>query len=157
MVLAAVLAVASLVFYLRPRLLQRTIARLPLLRRMAGHAEVLGAYGTPDLLAVLGLSMARYTVFWAQYVLFLAVLAGMAWHGAVVAVPVIYLVSTLVPTMLLSELGVRSSVAVALLAPLGGVPALVLLASLGVWVLNLALPAAIGAVILVTARLRSRP
>lgn len=155
-VAALLLACASLGLYLRPRLVHRGVARLPLLRRLAGPAEVLHRFRTPDLMAVLGLSIARYAVFWLQYVVFLVVLAGMAWQGALVAVPVIYLVSTLVPTMLLSELGVRGSVAVALLLPLGGAPALVLLASFGVWALNLALPAAAGAVVMVTSRMRNR-
>jgi len=155
-VAALLLACASLGLYLRPGLVHRGVARLPLLRRLAGPAEVLHRFRTPDLMAVLGLSIARYAVFWLQYVVFLVVLAGMAWQGALVAVPVIYLVSTLVPTMLLSELGVRGSVAVALLLPLGGAPALVLLASFGVWALNLALPAAAGAVVMVTSRMRNR-
>ncbi|MCB0771783.1 MAG: hypothetical protein KDB93_00205, partial [Flavobacteriales bacterium] len=75
---------------------------------------------------------------------------------ALMTVPVVYLVSTLIPTMLLSELGVRGSVAVAMFAPLGGPAAMVLLASFGLWLVNLALPALAGALILLVARIRTR-
>ncbi len=158
--LLGVVAVAgsvALLFFLRPHLLGRLVRSVPLLRRMGASTDVLERYAGHELWLVLGLSLARYAVFWAQYVLFLAVLAGMDWRGALLVVPLIYLVVTLVPTMLLSEMGVRGSAAVVLLGPLGAAPGLVLLASFGVWAVNLALPALAGALILLVARIRTRP
>ncbi|MBZ0207310.1 MAG: flippase-like domain-containing protein [Flavobacteriales bacterium] len=156
MVLVATVAGGALVLYLRPRLLRQIVLMVPLLDRMGGAAHVLEEYSTRELLAVLLMSMLRYLVFGAQYVLFLAVFTEVSWQATVVVVPVIYLITTLVPTMMLTELGVRGSVAVALLTPIGGLPAGVLLASFGVWAVNLALPAAVGAVILLMARIRTR-
>lgn len=72
------------------------------------------------------------------------------------AVPVIYLVSTLVPTVLLTELGVRGSAAVGFLVPLGGQAPQVLLATFLVWAVNLVLPAVAGSIILLLARIRTR-
>jgi hypothetical protein len=69
--------------------------------------------------------------------------------------PVVYLLATLVPTMLLTDLGVRGSVAVFLFAPMGGAAAHVLLAMSVVWTVNVLLPAMLGSVVLVAARIRT--
>jgi hypothetical protein len=156
-VLSIVGAAIALVFFFRPRLIGGVLVRLPGSRRWGGASAMLGAYTFSQLFAVLLVSMARYAVFAVQYMLLLNALAGLSWADAARAVPVIYLFTTLVPTMLLSELGVRGSVAVALLAPLGGPPALVLLASFGVWAANIALPAAVGALVLLVARITAKP
>lgn len=155
-VLAGTVAAGALVLYFRPRLLRQLILMVPLLRRLGGTAKVLETYTTAGLLRVLLMSVARYLVFALQYVLFLAIIAQVAWPDALLAVPLIFLVTTLVPTMMLTELGVRGSVSVALLAPLGAPAGPVLLASLGVWAVNVALPAAVGGLIILFARIRAR-
>lgn len=154
---ALAIAGAALWLYMRPAILQKFVRAVPLLRRLSGAVQVMEGYSPAERCTVLGLSMARYAIFCLQYLLCLAVFAGLGWQAGLPVVPVIYLVSTLVPTMLLSELGVRGSVAVAILAPLGMAPALVLLASFAVWAMNLALPAAAGAMVLAAARVRARP
>lgn len=152
-----VLATAgALLLFFRPVLIRRLLSALPLLRRLEQPAEVLEGYSAKELAAVLWMSMARYAVFWLQYVLFLSVFAGVGGMVAVVVVPVIYLIVTLVPTMLLSELGVRGTVAVALLSSWGVEPGLALLASFGVWAVNLALPAVAGSLIMLVARISTR-
>lgn len=156
-VLAAIVAVGTLVLYFSPGLLHQLILKLPLLRRLGRASEVLQGYSKGELGAVLWMSMARYAVFWLQYVIFLQVFAGMDWTTTLWIVPLIYLIVTLVPTMMLTELGVRGSVAVALLVPAGGPAATVLLASFGVWVVNLAFPAMVGSVLMLVARITTRP
>ena len=71
------------------------------------------------------------------------------------AVPLIYLIATLVPSIMLTELGVRGSVAVAVLAPLGGDPASVLIGTTLVWTINVALPAIAGSLIMVLTNVRT--
>ncbi|HMN04985.1 MAG TPA: lysylphosphatidylglycerol synthase domain-containing protein [Flavobacteriales bacterium] len=154
---AAMVAAGALSLFFRPGLLRRLLSRVPLLRRLEEPAGVLEGYTAKELAAVLGMSMARYAVFWVQYALFLSVYAGVEGMAGLVVVPVIYLIVTLVPTMLLSELGVRGTVAVALLSPWGVDPGLALLASFGVWGINLALPAVAGSLIMLSARIQARP
>jgi hypothetical protein len=153
--IAVVVAGALLLFYF-PHLLREVIARIPLLRRFDRAASVLEGYSAPELSAALGMSAARYAVFTVQYMLLLAVFAGVSWGWGLVVVPVIYLVMTLVPTMMLTDLGVRGSVAVALLVPANGTAAMVLLAAFLLWAVNLALPALSGGIILLVARIRAR-
>jgi hypothetical protein len=128
--LTALVAVGALVLYLFPGLLRHLLLLLPVLQRLKKASAVLDTYARRELLLVLGLSVLRYAVF--------------------------YLVSTLVPTVLLTELGVRGSAAVAFFGPLGADEAAVLLATTVLWSLNLVLPAAVGSVLLVSARIRTK-
>lgn len=155
-VLVAAVAAGALGLFFRPQLLRQIIKVVPLLRRMERAASVLEGYAARELLLVLLMSAVRYLVFAAQYVLLLAVIAGVDPSEAVVVVPVIYLLTTLVPTMMLTDLGVRGSASVVLLTPLGGGPALILLASFGIWAVNIAIPAVAGGVILLVARIRTK-
>lgn len=155
-VLVTVVAAGALLLFFRPRLLRQVIKIVPVLRRIERAAAVLEGYAARELLLVLLMSAVRYLVFAAQYVILLVVIAKVDAYEAMVVVPVIYLLTTLVPTMMLTDLGVRGSASVALLAPLGGDTALVLLASFGIWAVNIAMPALAGGVVLLVARIRTR-
>jgi len=99
----------------------------------------------------------RYVVFTVQFVLMLLAFdAGLRLGDALLAVPLIYLVTTLVPTVMLTELGVRGSVSLAVLGALGGVASGILLAAFTVWLVNLVLPAVAGSVVLLVVRIRTR-
>ena len=154
--LVAAVAGAALVLFFKPGLLRQLVLALPVMKRLDKATSVLEGYAASELVRVLGMSMARYAVFAFQFMLLLHELAVITWPQAMVVVPVIYLVTTLVPSMMLTDLGVRGSVAVALLAPAGGQAALVLLAAFAVWAVNLAMPAAAGALIILVARIRTR-
>lgn len=146
---------AALVYYFNPRLLRASFMVLPFLRRYAAASAVLEEFDGRELTRTLLISALRYAVFTAQFVLLLSAGHGVdLWHLAA-GVPEVYLVTTLVPTVMLTELGVRGSVAVAVLASDGTDPAYVLLASVLLWVINLALPAIAGSIVLLLARIRS--
>ncbi len=149
---ATVIAVPS-VMLVRPARLAGLLLRLPFpgaVRR--GLSALAEGQGVPSP-ALLGLSAMRYLVFSLQFVLLLLLFAPqVAWPYACGAVPVIFLITTLVPTAVLTELGVRGSVAVVVLAPLQVDPLPVLSATFTLWLANLALPAVIGGVMLVGLR-----
>ncbi len=154
--LAIGIAVPS-VLLVRPARLGSVLARLPLPKVCRPAVNALAEGKGRPAPAILALSALRYLVFALQFVLLLLLFAPeVAWLQACGAVPVIFLITTLVPTAVLTELGVRGSVAVAVLAPLevGALP--VLSATFTLWLANLALPAIVGGVMLVTARRRAR-
>lgn len=153
--LSIAVGVTSLVLYFNTDLLRALVARLPVVHRWARHADVLASFSTNDLLRVLVLATGRYLVFTLQFALLLAVLAGVRPWDALWAIPLVYLVSTLVPTVMLTELGVRGSVAVALVPAAHELVPGVLLASTLIWTINVGLPALAGGIILLTAHLRA--
>lgn len=154
--LTALVAFIAMVFYLHPGLLRRSLMLVPFLHRFEQASSVLAHYQRGDLLGVWLLSLARYLVFGLQFALLLrAFEAGAGTVETILAVPLIYLIATLIPSVMLTELGVRGSVAMAVLAPLGAVDGPVLLATTCLWTINVALPACAGSLILLFARISS--
>lgn len=155
--LTAIVTAAALLLYLRPGLLRQLLLLVPFLSRLGEASGILSRYARHELIVVLLLSVLRYAVFTVQFALMLQAFgAGVALGDALLAVPLIYLVTTLVPTVMLTELGVRGSVSLAVFGPLGGAAPAVLLAAFTVWLVNLVLPAVAGSVVLLVARIRTR-
>lgn len=155
--LTSMATVLSLLLYFNPTQFGQLVLLLPLLRRLGQATSVLGRYSAQELRTVFFLSALRYGVFGFQFLVILHVAnAGLPAASALVAVPLVYLIATLIPSVMLTELGVRGSVAVAVMGPLGASEPLVLLATATLWTINVALPALIGSVILLFARIRTR-
>lgn len=149
--------ILGLFLFFDPRTLHRLLVRIPLLRRFEKDVSVLFTMPTRVHCSVLGLSALRYAVFTAQYVWMLVLLADVPWATGLVAVPFMFMVATVVPTMLLTDLGLRGSLAVALLVPVAHDPAPVLLSAFLLWAVNLAIPAVAGGIILASSSFRPRP
>lgn len=155
--LTGIVAAMSMPCYLFPGVLRELLLLLPMPAAIRKASEVLEMHSRPMLRAVLWVSVLRYMVFSAQFAALLMVLpVGVGALDCVLAVPVVYLIATLVPTVMLTELGVRGSVALAMLTPLGGDEGMLLLASFVVWAVNLLLPAILGSIILLLARIKTR-
>jgi len=153
--LCVLVAVASLLLYFNPDLLHRVIARIPFIRRWEQHAASLDRMSIDVLFRVLLFSALRYVVFAIQFMIILVVMADVALLDSLFAIPVAFLFSTLIPTVMLTELGVRGSIAVALISPQLAQDKGVFLASTALWVINIALPALVGSLILLMARIRN--
>lgn len=151
----ALVVAAALLLYFNPAFLRAVAARLPLIRRWEQHGAVLERFGPAKLTRVLLLSAGRYGVFTLQFAWLLRELAGIPGAVSMAAVPAAFLLSTLIPTMMLTELGVRGSIAVALIAQTPGQEQPVFLASALLWAINLALPAVAGSILMLTARIRA--
>ncbi len=134
---------------------------LRLLRRvLSGHKgwvqrveQLLGVYdllSNGRLLAALGISALRYFVYCTQfYLLILALGHSLPYPGGLMLISLIYLLMTLIPTIAISELGIRGSVAVAVFTTFSSNDAtqtgmVVFAASSMLWLINLALPALMG-------------
>lgn len=97
---------------------------------------------------VLTLSFLRYIIFITQFTLIL-VSFGVHFEPILIArIAEVYLISALIPTLLLGKLGVRESVGIVILGSLGISEITVLISSLSIWVLNLILPALIALILL---------
>lgn len=92
-------------------------------------------------------SCLRYAVFSSQFFLVL-MSVGMAADSPDMfcAIAFTYCIVTLIPTFALAEWGVRGSVALIFLAPLGGQPAQIVGATVIVWLMNVGIPALAGVI-----------
>lgn len=152
-IIAGSCAVVLLWLYFHPRALHALTGFLPLPRSIKQASGHLLHYASLDRTRFLGWSALRYVLFGVQFALLIVVCTGTTdGASALLAVPIIYLATTLLPTMVLSELGVRGSAAVALLAPSGMSEPGILVACLAMWLMNVVAPAVIGVVLLWTER-----
>ena len=118
----------------------------PLITPWAAAAPV----PTPLRAEALLWSSARYAVFTAQFLLALlayGVVPPAAWPALVPEVATVWLCNALVPTAALGELGVREALTLAVLDPAAPAAASAAAAAFTVWAMNLALPAALGALL----------
>lgn len=135
---------------------------LPLLRRVfSGRKgwlfrieQLLGVYellSNRRLFFLLLISAARYLVFSTQfYLLILAFGQPVPYLTGLTLISLIYLLMTLIPTIAISELGIRGSVTMAVFTlyfdnDFGHTGMVVLTASSMLWLINLAFPALLGA------------
>ncbi len=150
-------AIFAMVFYMDPVLLLRVLERIPLVKGSHTDINVLSTYSSARLARILLLCLLRYMVFAGQFVLLLVIFPnGPSLEHALPAVPVIFLISTIIPTVLLTELGIRGSAALVVLSPVGAAEGTVLLATFAIWLINLMIPAVAGSIILLAARIRTR-
>lgn len=132
---------------------------LPRLRfgaRWQGLRQAWTQVSPPVLAAMTGWALLRYAVFATQYVCLLyAFGAGLPVWLAFGLVGLVFWVKSLIPGLTLSELGIRESVALAIMVPYGVPATPVLAASLLLFSLNLLMPAIWGLGLLYRVRPRS--
>lgn len=117
------------------------------------YISVYEHYNISALLYTIFLSFLRYLVFTAQFIILLyAFGVKMPWLHYLTAIPLIFLAITIIPTVALTELGIRGSVSIYILGfylenspGATGTPSIeILAASTLLWLINLAIPAITG-------------
>jgi uncharacterized protein (TIRG00374 family) len=109
------------------------------------YFQGLSDFSSKELLIILLLSLFRYIVFSFQY--FLVLLAfGISINGVneILLIPVCFLIASLIPTILISEIGVRGSVALFVFGTISDMDVQIILASIVLWIINVAIPALLG-------------
>jgi uncharacterized membrane protein YbhN (UPF0104 family) len=94
------------------------------------------------------LSLLRYGVFSMQFYLLLWALGiQLSVAQALAAIPLTFFATTVIPTFALSEIGIRGSVSVVFIGFFSPDSLGILIASFALWIINIALPALVGSVI----------
>lgn len=120
--------------------------------RWSRHLRVLEDVNATMLLYILSLSLARYVVFILQYYLLFRVFAvEVEWWQAFWAVSVVFFVIAIIPTLgFLPELGIRWQAGLGVLQLYSANIAGIFAASLAVWIINLAIPAMAGGLLILS-------
>ncbi|MBK6639803.1 MAG: hypothetical protein IPG39_00450 [Bacteroidetes bacterium] len=148
LVAALILAglISLIIIYFRLPLLGKIITKTNALKKLALYARIFSLYTKYDLLKLTLLSAFRYLVFSYQFILMLEFFGvSLPYFEAMRYIMLIYLVMAVVPSIALSELTVRGSVALYFLSPVAANPAGILAATSVLWMINLAFPAILGA------------
>jgi len=135
--------------FLNTSFLTVLLKRIKPLQRFDKYLNVFSYYRTTELLVVLLLSLARYMVFTLQFFILLrafgvdtSVLEG------VVLIPLNFLAMTAIPTIALTELLIRESVALKFLGYASENTLGIATTTFTLWVVNLAVPALAGGLLI---------
>ncbi len=154
-IMTALFAIAVMIFaYLNFSAFSSFIKKISgrIYYRIERYVEIFAWYEAPLLMNVLFLSITRYLVFSFQFfILFRMFGIRISYFEAMVVISAIYLVMSIIPTIALSELGVRGSVSLYVFGLYFSgtlvsdyIMEQVVAASSLLWFLNLALPAILG-------------
>ncbi len=125
------------------------------LEKFTSYIHVLSAYTMSELLNVIMLSVIRFIVFSVQlYILLWAFSVELPFIQGMVMIGVIFFTITIIPTVAITELGIRGSVSLFIIGIYFGSPLEmpastamgIVAASTSLWIINLAIPALIGAI-----------
>ncbi len=115
------------------------------LKRIYSYTEVLKSYHSRELSKLLMLSVLRYSVYTAQYLIFLRLFgAQISVFDGVVAIGVIYLAQTVVPSFAIVDLLTRLPIATLIFSNYNVKVGTALAATSSIWILNLIIPASLG-------------
>lgn len=124
-----------------------------LVDKIKSYIHVLSAYTVRELLTVLLFSFLRFIIFSTQlYLLLLLFSVKLPYFEAMMIIAVIFFVMTMIPTVAITELGIRGSVSLFLIGLYYGNPLElpttislgIVAASTTLWIINLAIPALAG-------------
>lgn len=146
---SAILVFAFLNFSVFSVLLKKTSGRA--YKKIAHYAEVFSWYSARELFYVLWISVLRYLIFSMQFFLLLRIFQiHIGYLHAMMVIGFIYLLMSIIPTIALSEIGVRGSVSIYAFGLFfgttipGALAGQIVAASSALWLLNLALPSLSG-------------
>lgn len=149
------LSVLSLLVFFRLKIFKKLISVfIPQSKKdLKNNLEVLTLYSYLDLLKVLLFSLLRYIIFSTQFFLIMR-LCGIEffWAFGYMFISVMYLLSSVIPSITLTEFGIRGSVSIILAefyfhlntGMMSELTPKLLMASIIIWLVNLMLPAIIG-------------
>jgi uncharacterized membrane protein YbhN (UPF0104 family) len=152
--LGAVISIIMLLFYLRLGNLVRLIAKTGKLEKITRHIKVLDEFPRRKLLRILFLSFVRYLVFVLQYILLIRIMhveiPGLLCFWLV---SIFYLVIALAPTIGFLELPLRVTASWAIFQFYTVNELGVGAAGLGIWLINLVIPAIIGSLLILSVKI----
>ncbi len=143
-----------ILFYFNTPLLTLFSSRIKWLKRFHRYTEVFTYYSKKDLLRIFVLCLLRYIIFSTQYfLLFMIADIQMSYLEGFMMISMVFFTVTIVPTIALTEIGVRSASATYFIGMLSMNHFGILFASFTLWFINLVIPSVFGAIFVFNFRL----
>lgn len=138
-----------LFFYFNLHFFEKPINQIRFLKPYRHYYEYFFSFTRVQLLKILMVSIIRYTVFSFQFIILLWIFnVNLSFSESIMVVLLIFLVLTAIPSIALGEIGIRGSVSVFLIGQLSENLSGIFMASTTLWIINLAIPALIGSVVI---------
>ena len=131
--------------FLNTHVLSKVLSKIKFLSRFEKYTTVFSFYTTTELAKVLLFSVARYIIFTAQFFILLLVFGvEISYSDSIVLIMTMLFVISIIPTIAITEIGVRGSVAIFLFGLISFNKIGIISATFVLWIINLLLPALIG-------------
>ena len=115
------------------------------------YNAVFSFYSFEELLKVLSYSIARYLIFTTQFFILLQLFdVQILYTDAIILIMSMLFVVSVIPTIAITEIGVRGSVALALFGLVSANAVGILSATFVLWIINLLIPSLIGVIFIFT-------
>jgi len=134
--------------------LVRLLERIPFVKKYSFFIQKLEDFRWQELLKVLLISIARYSVFVMQYLLLLQVFSvGIHPITAFWLITIMFLALAVVPTIALAELGVRGKISIFLFGMYSSNTLGIVFTASAIWLINLVVPALAGSLFILGIKL----
>ena len=145
--LLILLNVLLVTLFLNASVFSVVLSKIKFLRKFKKYNEVFSFYNSSELLEILLYSVGRYIVFTTQFFILLQVFdVQIGYIDAMILITTMLLVISIIPTIAITEIGIRGSVALFLFGLVSVNAIGILSATFVMWVINLLLPALIGTI-----------
>ena len=145
--LLILLNVLLVTLFLNASVFSVVLSKIKFLRKFKKYNEVFSFYNSSELLEILLYSVGRYIVFTTQFFILLQVFdVQIGYVDAMILITTMLLVISIIPTIAITEIGIRGSVALFLFGLVSVNAIGILSATFVMWIINLLLPALIGTI-----------
>ncbi len=141
-------------FYFRLQWLSKLVKWIPGLKKKLSFTDVLENLPGRVYIQILFYSFLRFLVFALQYVLLWQALeVNVGFMQGFWSSTLMFLVLAIIPSFAVAEVGIRGNVAVSIVGVFSTNTLAILAGSIGLWLLNLVVPALIGSLLLLTIKI----
>ena len=146
--IAAIVVSMLIALYLNASWLSSFFMKFKFLRKYEEYSDVFSYYSMWELLYVIFLSSARYAVFSFQfYILLHFFMVDISLLESLTMSSLVFLTISIIPTIALTEIGVRGSIAIYFFGLVSANHIGILTATFALWFTNLVLPALLGTIL----------
>ena len=146
--IAAIVVSTLIALYLNAYWLSSFFMKFKFLRKYEEYSDVFSYYSMWELLYVIFLSSARYAVFSFQfYILLHFFQVDISLSESLTMSSLVFLTISIIPTIALTEIGVRGSIAIYFFGLVSANHIGILTATFALWFTNLVLPALLGTIL----------
>lgn len=142
----AVLFTLILLFsFLNIKFFIKKISKFKIFKKIEKHIVFLEEYKKTELVEIIIHSFFRYLVYLVQYYLLICFFGvEISFFNALISVSAIFLIISLIPSVVLADLGIRGSVALFIFGIFTNSDIGILASSSTLWIINIVIPAIIG-------------
>jgi hypothetical protein len=131
-----------------------SFGKIRILRRFSVYGRLLNRVTTRRQITILGISLLRFSIFTAQYLFLLRWMnVDVPFAGGFCMAALFFWIMAVIPSIALTELGVRGTVSLFLFQQYSANDVGILAATCGIWLLNLIVPSVAGSILLLRMKL----